>query len=241
VDERRTGRRRKLGHVTLAGRKYCGQRISRRPSDSRSARVSQVAVDSLGDVQVMRAASLPCRVSSGRRVVRSYGKSEISIPTAFRWDRWDRVWIANATRHQIVVFNLRASRSCGSANGTHREMGHSNPSNARRSRADGEIYVATATAMRRSIVAVRRRVARELRSSLQDPGEFHDSAFQHCRRPNPAPNPKAGRLRSVPPPRSPETIAAPSWRPGWRSRRPLGHGAGSAGPGPCERDRRNSL
>ena len=61
-----------LGHVTIAGRSYTVERdFGRRPSDIAPARVSQVAVDSLGNVHVLRRGEPPVLVFRPGRRVRS--------------------------------------------------------------------------------------------------------------------------------------------------------------------------
>jgi 6-bladed beta-propeller len=97
-----------LGHVTIAGRSYAVERdFGRPPSEIAPARVSQVAVDSLGNVHVLRRGEPPVLVfDPDGAFVRSYGKSEIFDSHGISIDRWDRVWIADRDAHQIVVFNL---------------------------------------------------------------------------------------------------------------------------------------
>ena len=82
-----------LGHVTLAGRNYAVERdFGRRPSDIAPARVSQVAVDSLGNVHVLRRGERPVLVfHPDGAFVRSYGEGEIFDSHGISIDGWDRV------------------------------------------------------------------------------------------------------------------------------------------------------
>jgi hypothetical protein len=81
--------------------------FGRRPTDVAPARVSQVAVDSLENVHVLRRGSRLC--SSLTRTARSFaatGRARSSIRTAFRSTAGTASWIADRDAHQIVVFNL---------------------------------------------------------------------------------------------------------------------------------------
>jgi streptogramin lyase len=86
-----------LGHVTIAGRSYTvGRDFGRPPSDVAPARVSQVAVDSLGNVHVLRRGVPPVLVfDPDSAFVRSYGQGEIFDSHGVSIDGWDRVWIAD--------------------------------------------------------------------------------------------------------------------------------------------------
>ena len=97
-----------LGRVTMAGRTYAIERdFGRPPSNITPARVSQVAVDSLGNVHVLRRGEPPVLVFDAEGAfVRSYGRGEIFDSHGVSIDGWDRVWIADRDAHQIVVFNL---------------------------------------------------------------------------------------------------------------------------------------
>jgi streptogramin lyase len=94
--------------VTVAGRSYTeGRDFGRRPTDVAPARVSQVAVDSLGNVHVLRRGEPPVLVfEPDGAFVRSYGQGEIFDSHGISFDGWDRVWIADRDAHQIVVFDL---------------------------------------------------------------------------------------------------------------------------------------
>jgi len=96
-----------LGHVTIAGRSYTVRRdFGRPPSNVAPARVSQVAVDSLENVHVLRGGEPPVLVfDPDGAFVRSYGQGEIFDSHGISIDGWDRVWIADRDAHQIVVFN----------------------------------------------------------------------------------------------------------------------------------------
>ena len=97
-----------LGHVTIAGRSYTvGRDFGRPPPDIAPARVSQVAVDSFGNVHVLRRGEPPVLVfESDGAFVRSYGQGEIFDSHGISIDHRDRVWIADRDAHQIVVFDL---------------------------------------------------------------------------------------------------------------------------------------
>jgi hypothetical protein len=98
-----------VGHVLLGGRRYTVQRnFGRAPSDLPPARISQVAVDSLGRVHVLRRGG-PAPVvvyEQDGNFVRSYGEGEIFDSHGISIDAWDRVWIADRDAHQIVAFDL---------------------------------------------------------------------------------------------------------------------------------------
>jgi hypothetical protein len=74
-----------LGHVTIAGRSYAVERdFGHRPSDIPSARVSQVAVDSLGNVYVLRRGEPPVLVfDPDGAFVHCYGQRDIRFPWRF--------------------------------------------------------------------------------------------------------------------------------------------------------------
>jgi 6-bladed beta-propeller len=133
------------GHVTLAGGNYAVERdFGRRPSDIAPARVSQVAVDSLGDVHVLRRGEPPMLVfHPDGAFVRSYGQGEIFDSHGISIDRWDRVWIADRDAHQIVVFNLEGEPllRIGERH-TPRWMAPFNHPTRAAVAPDGEIYVA---------------------------------------------------------------------------------------------------
>jgi sugar lactone lactonase YvrE len=97
------------GLVTMAGRTYAVERdFGRQPSDIALARVSQVAVDSLGDVHVLRRGEPPVLVfDADGAFLRSYGQGEIFDSHGVSIDNADRVWIADRDAHQTVVFNLK--------------------------------------------------------------------------------------------------------------------------------------
>jgi hypothetical protein len=97
-----------LGHVTIAGRSYTvGRDFGRPPPDIARARISQVAVDSFGNVHVLRRGEPPVLVfESDGAFVRSYGQGEIFDAHGISIDHRDRVWIADRDAHQIAVFNL---------------------------------------------------------------------------------------------------------------------------------------
>jgi peptidylglycine monooxygenase len=92
----------------MAGRAYVVERdFGRRPSDIAPARISQVAVDSLGNVHVLRRGEPPVLVfDSDGGFVRSYGQGEIFDSHGVSIDGSARVWIADRDAHQIVAFNL---------------------------------------------------------------------------------------------------------------------------------------
>jgi DNA-binding beta-propeller fold protein YncE len=98
-----------LGHVTMAGRSYTVERdFGRPPSDMAPARISQVAVDSLGSLHVLRRGEPPVLVfDPDGAFVHSYGQGEIFDSHGISIDRWDRIWITDRDAHQIVVFNLK--------------------------------------------------------------------------------------------------------------------------------------
>lgn len=86
-----------LGHVTIAGGSYTvGRDFGRPPPDIAPARVSQVAVDSFGNVHVLRRGEPPVLVfESDGAFVRSYGQGEIFDAHGISIDHRDRVWIAD--------------------------------------------------------------------------------------------------------------------------------------------------
>jgi sugar lactone lactonase YvrE len=97
-----------LGRVTIAGRSYTVERdFGRRPSDIAPARVSQVAVDSRGNVHVLRRGEPPVLIFDPDGVfVRSYGGGVIFDAHGISIDGWARVWIADRDAHQLLAFNL---------------------------------------------------------------------------------------------------------------------------------------
>ncbi len=96
------------GAVVLAGRRYTVERdFGRGPSGLAPARVSQVAVDSLGHVHVLRRGEPPVIVyQPDGTFVRGYGEGEIFDSHGISIDRWDRVWIVDRDAHQVVIFDL---------------------------------------------------------------------------------------------------------------------------------------
>ena len=134
-----------LGHVTLAGGNYAVERdFGRRPSDIAPARVSQVAVDTLGNVHVLRRGEPPVLVFDPEGAfVCSYGQGEIFDSHGISIDRWDRVWIADRDAHQIVVFNLEGEPllRIGERHAPRWMAPFNHPTRAAVA-ADGEIYVA---------------------------------------------------------------------------------------------------
>ena len=96
------------GAVVLAGRRYTVERdFGRSPSGLAPARVSQVAVDSLEHVHVLRRGEPPVIVyQPDGTFVRDYGEGEIFDSHGISIDRWDRVWIVDRDAHQVIVFDL---------------------------------------------------------------------------------------------------------------------------------------
>jgi streptogramin lyase len=134
-----------LGRVTMAGRSYAVERdFGKQPSDIASARVSQVAVDSQGNVHVLRRGEPPVLVfEPDGGFVGSYGQGEIFDSHGVSIDAWDRVWTADRDAHQIVVFNLEGEvlLRIGERHAPHWMAPFNHPTRAAVA-PDGEIYVA---------------------------------------------------------------------------------------------------
>jgi hypothetical protein len=134
-----------LGNVTMAGRGYTvGRDFGRPPSDMAPARISQVAVDSLGNVHVLRRGEPPVLVfDPDGAFVRSYGRGAIFDAHGISIDHSDRVWIADRDAHQIVVFNLEGEPilRIGERHAPRWTAPFNHPARAAVA-LDGEIYVA---------------------------------------------------------------------------------------------------
>jgi hypothetical protein len=134
-----------LGHVTIAGRDYTVRRgFGRTPADIAPARVSQVAVDSLGNVHVLRRGEPPVLVfDPDGAFVRSYGQGKIFDSHGISIDHSDRVWIADRDAHQIVVFDLEGELllRIGDRHAPRWTAPFNHPTRAAVA-PDGEIYVA---------------------------------------------------------------------------------------------------
>jgi NHL repeat len=98
-----------VGLVRLGGRRYAVERnFGRAPSDLPPARISQVAVDSAGQVHVLRRGEPPPIMvfEPDGTFVRSYGAGLVFDSHGISIDAWDRVWVADRDAHQIVAFDL---------------------------------------------------------------------------------------------------------------------------------------
>ena len=129
----------------MAGRSYTVERgFGRPPSGMAPARVSQVAVNSFGNVHVLRRGEPPVLVfDPDGAFVRSYGRGAIFDSHGISIDHSDRVWIADRDAHQIVVFNLEGEPilRIGERHAPRWTAPFNHPTRAAVAR-DGEIYVA---------------------------------------------------------------------------------------------------
>jgi hypothetical protein len=134
-----------LGRVIMAGRSYTVERdFGRPPSDMAPARISQLAVDSLGNVHVLRRGEPPVLVfDPDGAFLHGYGQGEIFDSHGISIDSRDRVWIADRDAHQIVVFNLEGEPilRIGERHDPRWTVPFNHPTRAAVA-LDGEIYVA---------------------------------------------------------------------------------------------------
>ncbi len=133
------------GRVVLAGVFYDVIRHwGRLPTDIVAARVSQVAVDRLGRLHVLRRAATPVVVfAPDGEFLFSYGTGQVFDAHGIRIDALDRVLIADRDAHQILLFSSDGALlfALGERHVPSWERPFNHPTQATVA-ADGEIYVA---------------------------------------------------------------------------------------------------
>ncbi len=97
--------------VVLGGRRYEVERFFGQAAALAPAQISQVAVDSLGFVHVLRRGPPPVAVfTPDGAFAYAYGDGDIFDSHGISIDAHDRVFVADRDAHQIIAFSREGER-----------------------------------------------------------------------------------------------------------------------------------